>query len=250
MDKPGAGLYDQIGAGYPSRRRADPRLLRQIVTALGDASRVLNVGAGAGNYEPDDRMVVALEPSDLMLRHRGTALGPAVRGVAEHLPFSDRSFDATLATFTVHHWTDIPAGLLELRRVSTCQVILFHDRGLSRCYWIDDYFPEILELPTERHPDVEGLRQWLTVIREEVVPIPFDCTDGFCSAFWGRPEALLDPVVRAGSSALSQLNPDVVGRDARLLREDLESGIWDARYGFLRKLKQFDVGYRLLVCGE
>lgn len=250
MDKPGAWLYDQIGVEYPSRRRADPRLFRHILAALGDVRRVLNVGAGAGNYEPDDRLVVALDPSNLMLGHRRKGRRRAVQGVAERLPFSDRSFDISLATFTVHHWTDIPAGLLELGRVSARQVILFHDRALSPCYWIDDYFPEILDLPTEQHPDAEELGRWLQVIRTEVVPIPIDCTDGFCSAFWGRPEALLDPGVRAGSSALSQLSPDVADRDAGHLREDLESGAWDARYGFLRSLPEFDMGYRLLICGH
>jgi hypothetical protein len=53
--------YDQIGRGYALTRRADPRLERLIHDALGDARSVVNVGSGAGSYEPRDRYVIARE---------------------------------------------------------------------------------------------------------------------------------------------------------------------------------------------
>jgi hypothetical protein len=50
-------VYDEIGLGYARRRRADPRLAKPIFAALKRSSTVLDVGAGAGSYEPRDRRV-------------------------------------------------------------------------------------------------------------------------------------------------------------------------------------------------
>ena len=91
------------GVGYAARRRADPRIAAFVHAALGDARTVLNVGAGAGSYEPEDRYVVAVEPSAAMRAQRST---PAVDGVAEALPFDDDAFDAAMATVTIHQWRD------------------------------------------------------------------------------------------------------------------------------------------------
>ena len=104
-------VYESIGVGYAAVCRPDPRIRQLIVDALADANSVLNVGAGAGNYEPKDRRVVAVEPSSAMIAQRDTGAGPAVQGVAEALPFRDGTFDATLATSTLHHWTEIAVGL-------------------------------------------------------------------------------------------------------------------------------------------
>jgi SAM-dependent methyltransferase len=243
-------LYERIGSRYGAIRQPDHRLQARIISALGDAQLVLNVGAGTGNYEPTDRHVVAVEPSEVMTRQRRRGSTPVVRGVAEALPFADRSFGAALATFTVHHWSDVRAGLGELRRVSNRQVLLVHDRDLCDYYWITEYFPEILDVPSEQHPAVDQLCLSLDVIRIETLPIPADCSDGFCSAFWARPEALLDPELRAGSSSLSQLDRAIAESNADHLRADLASGDWDSRYGFLRSLPEFDMGYRLLIAGE
>ena len=43
---------DAIGATYATTRREDPRIAAVIHEALGDARTVVNVGAGAGSYEP------------------------------------------------------------------------------------------------------------------------------------------------------------------------------------------------------
>ena len=62
--------YEQIGHGYAAVRREDPRIAAIIHEALGDAATVVNVGAGAGSYEPRDRHVIAVEPSDVMASQR------------------------------------------------------------------------------------------------------------------------------------------------------------------------------------
>ena len=120
-------LYQSIGTGFSAARRPDPRIQRLIVTALGDARSVVNVGAGTGNYEPADRRVVAVEPSLAMIAQRRPGAGPAMRAVAEALPFGDQTFEAALVTFSLHHWTDLARGLSELRRVASRQVILLFE---------------------------------------------------------------------------------------------------------------------------
>ncbi|PKB63508.1 MAG: hypothetical protein BZY80_07010 [SAR202 cluster bacterium Io17-Chloro-G2] len=243
-------VYQSIGVGYSAARRPDPRIQRLIDTALGDARSVVNVGAGTGNYEPAGRRVVAVEPSLKMIGQRRAGSAPATRAVAEALPFGDQTFEASLATFTLHHWTDLAGGMSEMRRVARRQVVLLFEPWETWKFWLVEYFPECLSLPSEiRAPSVEDVRAYLDVQTVLPVPVPADCIDGFAGAYWRRPEAYLDSSVRAGISSLAQLSGQVAERCVQRLREDLASGEWDARYGYLRELPEIDLGYRLLIAG-
>jgi SAM-dependent methyltransferase len=243
--------YDTIGRSYTRTRVPDERIARRIHAALGDARRVLNVGAGAGAYEPRDRDVVAVEPSRTMLAQRPPRAAPALRGVAEALPFADGAFDAVMAVLTLHHWTDLERGVAELRRVAARQVVFFFEPAMSNAYWlVTDYFPDFVDLPSEqRAPGEARLRDLLDVRDVVVVPVPNDCTDGFGACFWNRPERYLDPDVQAGMSCMAQLPPDVLAARIARLRADLDSGAWDARHGHLRALDEFDGGYRICIGG-
>jgi SAM-dependent methyltransferase len=243
--------YDTIGRSYSATRRPDPRIAEQIRTALGSAATVVNIGAGSGNYEPDDCDVVAVEPSMVMLQQRAANAAPAVRGIAEALPFADRSFDVALAVLTMHHWTDLERGLREMMRVASRQVVFYFEPIFGGTLWlVKDYFPQMLELGTEqRAPDCERLARTLDVQTTEVVMVPGDCADGFGGCFWNRPEVYLDPRVQDGMSSFAQLDPEIRARGTDRLRHDLESGAWDARYGSLRTQTEIDLGYRLLSAG-
>lgn len=115
--------YERHGDGYARLRRTDPRIAAMVHAALGDARTVVNVGAG-GSYEPLDRDVTAVEPSAVMRAQRPAHLSPAVDAPAEALPFPDDSFDAAMATATVHQWADLRRGLRELRRVARGPVVI------------------------------------------------------------------------------------------------------------------------------
>jgi len=117
-------LYDEIGVGYRNSRRPDPRIATAIFHALGEAETVVNVGAGAGSYEPPDRSVVAVEPSMTMIRQRRVGSAPAVQASATDLPFRDATFEAALAILTVHHWPDRARGLGELARVAWDRIVI------------------------------------------------------------------------------------------------------------------------------
>lgn len=242
--------YDRIGRTYRAHRRADPRIAQQVLEALGDAQRVLNVGAGTGSYEPDDgRHVVALEPSAAMRAQRPPGAAPCVPGVAGALPFADGAFDAAMTVLSLHHWPDQRAGLDELRRVAPRQVALTFEPAVHSSYWmVAEYLPEVDDLPGSRPLDAATIAEHLGG-RVEVVPVPADCQDGFFTAYWNRPEAYLDPVVRAGISACSQLPPDVVDRGVARLAADLADGSWARRHADLVGADTFDGGYRLVVAG-
>lgn len=241
--------YDRMGLDYAAGRRADPRLEDAIWAALGDARTVLNVGAGAGSYEPRDREVVAIEPSPVMIAQRPPGAAPAIRGVAEALPLLDKSVDATMGVFTMQHWDDVDRGLAEVLRVTRERVVLLTlDIEVTAEMWLcRDYLPEIAEHDRGAFPAIGRLHGALPNARVETVPVPCDCSDSFCVGIWGRPEAHLDPRVRRSASIWHLLPAGVVERGLDRLRRDLESGEWDRRHGDLRGRDELDVGLRLVT---
>jgi SAM-dependent methyltransferase len=244
-----APAYDRMGRGYSDVRRADPRFEAAIWAALGEARSVLNVGAGAGSYEPPDREVIAVEPSPVMIAQRPPGVAPAIQGVAEALPMEDRSVDATMGVFTMQHWNDVERGLAEVRRVTRDRVVfLTLDLEVTAEMWLcRDYLPEIVEHDRKAFPSIAYLEAALPALEVEEVPVPADCSDGFCVALWSRPEAHLDPRVRRASSIWHLLPAAVVDTGLDRLRRDLESGEWDRRYGDLRRRDSLDVGLRLIT---
>lgn len=239
--------YDRIGRGYAAFRRPEPRIAERVERALGDARSVLNVGAGAGSYEPPDREVTALEPSRTMIAQRPPGAAAVVQGVAEDLPFGADSFDAAMATITVQHWSDVGRGLAEMKRVARRRVVvLSFDGPLAGELWLCDYFPGALTYHASAMPSIESLVAELPGASVEVVPVPRECADGFFIALWDRPEMHLSPEVRRASSVWHQLPEDEVERGLARLEADLESGRWDERHGHLRTLPELDVGLRLL----
>ena len=237
--------YDTIGLNYANLRRPDPRIAKRIVDALGDAWTVLNVGAGAGSYEPVDRAVTALEPSVAMIRQRPPTAAPAVRGRAEALPFENGSFDASMAILTVHHWTDKAKGLSEMRRVTRGRIVLLTFDPSHSGSWLADYLPELKTFDKAQMPQIKDYERWLGPVETVPIPVPHDCTDGFLYAYWRRPKAYLDPVVRAAMSSFHALGD--VSEALDRLRTDLDSGTWMNRHGAILHLDALDTGYRLVT---
>jgi SAM-dependent methyltransferase len=239
--------YRVFGRNYADVRRPDPRIARQLHAALGDATTVVNVGAGTGSYEPTDRQVLAVEPSVTMLRQRGPGSAPVVRAAAEALPCGDGRFDAALALLTVHHWRDPVAGLTELRRVARRQVVLTWDVEVMARYWlVADYLPEITARE-RRLATVDTVLDVLGDAEVRVVEVPWDCTDGFLAAYWRRPAAYLEDRMRAGMSGVAALPETVVRPAIAQLAADLRTGAWQRRHDAMLSRESLDVGYRLVV---
>jgi SAM-dependent methyltransferase len=241
--------YDRIGVGYRGIRRTDPVLASRIWAALGDARTVLNVGAGTGSYEPPDRWVLAVEPSGVMIAQRPPDAAPVIQAPVERLPLADRTVDAAMAILTVHHWESVEAGLRELLRVVRDRVVLVTmDVGTLGELWIvRDYLPELLGQHASRFPAIDRLRDLLPNAHVEVLPVPRECDDGFMVAFWARPHAYFDPASRAASSTWHDLPAAAVDRALTQLREHLDTGEWQRRYGSLLARTELDVGLRLIT---
>ena len=240
-------LYDRIGRTYARFRRADPPIAARVRAALGDATTVVNVGAGAGSYEPPDLRVLAVEPSPAMLAQRPPGAAPVLRAVAEALPFRNGAFDAAMATVTVHQWPDLARGLAELRRVARRVVVLTFDRDAVGDFWLAAYVPELYAVERRRYPPLDTIAGHLGGATVIDVPVPRDCTDGFGEAFYGRPEAFLREEVRRAQSAWVFLEPGVEERAMERLAGDLRTGAWDARYGALRDAPSYAGSLRLVV---
>jgi SAM-dependent methyltransferase len=238
-------LYDRIGVGYSAYRRPDERIAARIDAALGPCRRVLNVGAGAGSYEPTNRFVVAVEPSAEMIGQRAPTAARAVRAFASHLPFGDRSFDASLAILTIHHWQQRELGLAEIRRVARDRVVILTWDPDHPGFWlIQDYVPEVRAIDRRIFPSLRDFESLIGPIEVHPLPVPADCADGFLGAYWRRPAIYLDARARAAISTFSTF--DASPGLARL-RHDLDDGTWSERHGALLDLPELDIGYRLVV---
>jgi hypothetical protein len=241
--------YGVIGVNYTGYRQPEPLIENQINHALGEARTVLNIGAGAGSYEPRDKKVTAVEPSVSMRAQRPSTLPMAIDAVAENLPFPDDSFDASMATFTIHQWSDLQAGLKELRRVTSGPVVILTcDPDEVEHFWLSAYAPQVLKTEAGRYPSISLIRTILGGYSDtQPVPIPLHCKDGFNEAYYGRPEQLLDDGARLACSAWSFVDRATSEKYVQHLRRDLADGTWDGRYGHLRTQREYEGSLRLVV---
>jgi SAM-dependent methyltransferase len=254
MNQAGSGpgltalAYD-IDRGYGPARRADPRILRRIAHAVGGAASVVNIGAGTGSYEPPNRRVVAVEPSDEMIAQRRPGAAPAVKAFAEALPFKDGGYAASMAILTLPHWRDPFAGLQEMRRVSRRRaVVLTMDPSKISEFWFYRYFPEVARCDSMRFPSLASIADALGGdIRIEDVPIPHDCRDSFLGAYWRRPSAYLEARIRRNIPTLAAIGDDDLLGGLRRLSEDLRSGAWETMHSWLLELDELDIGCRLVI---
>ncbi|MGD0679446.1 MAG: methyltransferase domain-containing protein [Polyangiaceae bacterium] len=240
--------YDRIGHTYAATRKEDPRLVAVLRDALGDARSVVNVGAGTGAYEPTDRDVLAVEPSEMMIAQRPPGSARVLQAAAERLPLEDGSFDAALAINTVHHWTDLRAGLRELRRVARRRVVVFlRDPQRGTPFWLTkDYLPA-LDPSRRLGAIVAAIHDAFPNARDRPVRLSRDCADGLFTAYWARPEMYLDPEVRSNMSNFALAKDEDVVAGLAALKSDLESGAWDRSHGHLRALSELDLGHRVFI---
>lgn len=241
-------LYNKIGINYANLRQADPRIANAIWAKLGNTQTILNVGAGTGSYEPIDKDVTAIEPSLEMIKQRPKTSATIIQGFAENLPFADKSFDASMAILTVHHWKDKAQGMQEILRVTKGAIVFVTFDPDFRGQWLTDYLPELISLDAAQMPKIDDYRNWLGEIEISPLLVPYDCTDGFLYSYWRRPTAYLDVRIRAGSSAFWAMKS--VNEGVAKLESDIESGKWAETYGHFLEMKECDLGYRLIVANQ
>ncbi len=241
--------YDAVRRGYGAVRRADTRILRHIAKAVGGAPSVLNIGAGTAAYEPPNRRVVAVEPSDLMIKRRKPGSAPVVKATAENLPFRDDAVHAAMSVLTIAHWTDPLAGVREMARVASRRaVVLTLDTQVASAFWAYRYFPDLAFLDSVRFPSVASIGENLGgEVSVQEIPIPHDCRDGFLGAYWRRPSLYLESRIRRSIPTMAELGDDRLLDGLRRLSDDLRSGAWEGQHSWLLGQDELDLGYRLIV---
>ncbi len=238
-------LYDALGVNYSVTRCTEPRIARPLYAALAGATRIVNIGAGTGSYEPESVPLVAVEPSATMIAQRHTNAHPVEQASAEQLPFPDNAFSHAMTVLSMHHWTDRPRAFHEINRVTTSRFVAITWDPDSPPFWLTrDYFPEIHLKDQTNFPSMAELGEYFDDVEIQTIPIPADCRDGMLTAFWKRPAAYLQPSVRQATSPFASIERLAEGLEK--LQNDLASGAWEANNKALLDKEEVDLGYRLV----
>ena len=238
-------IYDKIGTHYSTMRQTDPKVAAQLYAELEGATRIVNIGAGTGSYEPANVDLVAVEPSAKMIAQRSADAYPCKQAFAEKLPFEDNSFSHAMTVLSMHHWQDKPSAFNEINRVATNRFVAITWDPQSEPFWLTrDYFPEIHEMDVAIFPRLDAFQDHFDEVEIRPLQIPHNCIDGFFAAFWKRPDAYLNPQVRQSTSPFSKVQNLEEGLTK--LANDLASGVWAERNQQMLSLDTFDAGYRLI----
>ncbi|MFK8043610.1 class I SAM-dependent methyltransferase [Congregibacter sp.] len=241
-------VYDKIGKSYSAGRKADPAVFALLWRHLRGATSLLNIGAGTSSYEPDVSgvEVTALEPSLEMIRQRPVGAAPVTQAIAESLPFGRGAFSHSMTVLSMHHWTDRKAAFAEIKRVTTTRfVAITWDPDAPRYWLTEEYFPEIHDIDSQNFPSLDEIAESFPGVVFVPLEIPADCDDGFTAAYWARPHAYLDPVVRSCMSTFSKMKHAEAG--LQKLRDDLNNGLWYRKHGHLQTRDSLDLGYKIAV---
>jgi len=257
-------VYDTIGRTYAQTRRSDPRIAAKLLEILASrqASTIADIGAGTGSYAlvlaEQGYRVLAVEPSATM---RSQAIAdPAIEwidGYADNLPLSNQSADSAIIMLAFHHFQNYQQALCEVHRVTGGgQIVLFTcDPAMISRFWLTKYFPSFVKDVESSFLPIPQLMAEIGAVTGNLVsvvpfPLPHDLSDSFAAVGWARPELYFDNSVRNGILSFTKITDDELQQGLSSLREDLEMGVWDQKYGQLRQQEQYDVGYRFVYTAE
>lgn len=253
-------IYDSIGKTYSNSRLPDPRIVDSILNLLQlePGSTIADIGAGTGGYSTSlanrGYQIYAIEPS-LVMRSQSSPHAQVqwVTGCAEDIPLPTSSVDAAISILATHHFSNLEKAIREMHRIVNqgAIVILTFDPRFVENFWFADYFPALWQDTFRFFPPLSNISELIGATTQRSVEVstlmlPHDLSDLFVAALWRRPEMYLSSVVRAGMSAFALAEPAVVELGVRQLEEDLNSGRWNAKYGNIQDLAEFDAGYRFL----
>lgn len=232
-------LYDRIGVGYDSTRRADPFIAGELARLLEvSAGKYLDLACGSGNYttalERFGGQWWGVDLSPLMIERAGRK-SPAITwnvAAAEQLPYQDQTFDGVACVQGIHHFPSLARAFAEVARVmKRGKFVLFTSTPEQiRGYWLAHYFPTTVSRAAEQRPSLERVQQALSKAnlqfrRLQPYSVQNDLQDLFFYSGKFRPEIYLDDRVRQGISPFAALaNPSEVSAGCRELRADIDSG--------------------------
>lgn len=224
-------------------------------------SSIVDVGAGTGNYSNAiaDRgyQVIAIEPSEVMQSQaQPHSQVRWLAATAEAIPLPDNTVDGAIVMLALHHFKNIAQGIKEINRiVGKGKIVIFaFEQGKIPDFWLTEYFPYFIRDTLKSFPATKDIASLITEITKktvEVIPflLPPDLSDRFAAAGWCQPEIYLDTEVRNGISSFSKMPQAELEAGIARLTQDINSGAWDDKYGYLKQQQEYDAGYRLIIVG-
>ena len=168
-DQPSNVDFSKLAPLYDELRQGNHAQLVELLVREGDlrGTRVLDVGCGTGSLavvlaEQYACKVWGVDVSPEMLDVARAKVPEGVGlklGSAEALPFKDGWFERAVATLAVHLW-DRPRAFAEIQRVlapgGRFALASFNPAHFTS-YYLNTYFPSILEIDTERFAPADVL---------------------------------------------------------------------------------------------
>lgn len=235
-------IYDKIGVGYDTTRRADPKITDLIAGLLPikNNGHYVDMACGTGNYtsalaEKGGRWE-AFDQSETMLNEAGTKSSQVVwrKMDAMCIDYPPATFDGATCTLAIHHFPQIRKPFCEIARVlkpGGSFVLFTAFPSQMQRYWLLEYFPQMIANSCQQMPDqitIETALSEAGLLVEEIRPfdVTSDLEDFFLYSGKQRPEIYLSEAVRAGISSfhsglcpLSELESGLAK-----LKEHIESG--------------------------
>jgi SAM-dependent methyltransferase len=233
--------YDTIGHHYNQTRKADPYLTERLFKNLNpkQSGQYLDIGCGTGNYtdalQRKGFNFIGIDPSLKMLE-KGKLKNQDIDwriGTAEKTGLEDNFVDGIIASLTIHHWKDLDLSFQELYRILKPggKVVLFTSTPEQmKGYWLNHYFPTMLEDSIIQMPDIEKVKKAMTIAGfknfiTEKYAIQANLKDQFLYCGKQQPELYLNPNIRNGISSFSALaNKEEVENGLNKLETDIHSG--------------------------
>lgn len=234
-------LYDKIGTEYDITRKADPEITRRVINLLQvvNKRKVIDLACGSGNY------TIAL--SKLGLSMSGVDISEEMINKAkqkndtinwfhadiENLPFDNNNFSGAICTLAIHHFRDLLRIFKEVNRVlqSGSRFVIFTSSPEQmKNYWLNEYFPEMMEKSIAQMPSINLVSKALkengfNMLGYESYMIQPNLQDFFLYSGKYRPELYLKPEVRAGISSFASLaRKEEVDSGIRKLEAEISNG--------------------------
>ncbi len=256
--------YDRIGKEYNQTRKADAYLLERLIQHLcpKENDKFLDIGCGTGNYTIALNEIgfdlIGVEPSQEMLnkaRASNSSMDWRI-GKAEDIPLQDMAVDGILATLTTHHWENLENASCELNRVLKPEgrlVIFTSNPTQMGGYWLNHYFPKMLEASMNQMPTFEATRNALTkggfeIVETEKYFVRQDLQDLFLYSGKHNPKIYLSQEFRNGISSFSDLaNFEEIEKGLYELEKDIETGNVDK---VIDKYKNFEGDYLFIIANK
>ena len=233
--------YNTIGKTYNVTRKADPYLLKRLHFHLNPKNngKYLDIGCGSGNYTGKLHelgvSIMGIDPSiEMLQKARTNNLNIDYQlGVAEKIELPDNSMDGIVAFLTIHHWKNLEVGFQEIGRVlkKGGRLVIFHSTpNQMKGYWLNDYFPKMLEdsmvlMHTSEVIEQAAFKAGIELTNTENYSVKDDLQDLFLQCGKYQPEMYFRSDIRKGISSFAAVaNKEEVESGLARLKEDIDSG--------------------------